>query len=221
MLLNEVSINITTFIFLKNELPQEIKIIVLNIPLFCYSITDYLYLFLSPKLILTDMTKKKRVFTFKRILIALLLIFILIQFFRIDKTNPESDPSKDFITITNPPDEIKDMLKESCYDCHSHESKYPWYTNIAPISWWVKHHINEGREHLNFSIWGDYSEKKANHKLEECYEEVEEGEMPMSSYLIMHSHAGLSEQEIDQMVEWFKSIGNFEEEDHEGEDHDD
>ena len=121
-----------------------------------------------------------------KILWAILGLLVLIQFIRIDKTNPPADPAKDFIALKNPPQAVANMLKASCYDCHSNKSTYPWYTNVAPVSWWVKRHITEGRQELNFSEWGDYTPKKAAHKLDESYEMVTEGEMPLSSYTLMH-----------------------------------
>jgi hypothetical protein len=140
----------------------------------------------------------------KKILIGLLVVLVAIQFIRIDKDNPPVEESQEFMTLTNPPAEIATLMKTACYDCHSHETKYPWYTNVSPVSWWVKDHIDEGREHLNFSVWGTYSAKKAAHKLEECYEEVEEGHMPLPSYLWVHSEAKLSEEQVNLLVSWFK-----------------
>lgn len=141
----------------------------------------------------------------KKIGIAVVVILVLIQFKRIDKTNPEFNEAEDFITITQPPTEIATLIKDACYDCHSHQSKYPWYTNVAPISWVIEHHIEEGRGHLNFSTWGTYPDKKADHKLEECAEEVEEGEMPMKPYVVMHSEAKMTAAQKTALVEWFES----------------
>lgn len=141
----------------------------------------------------------------KKIAIGFIVLLVIIQFFRIDKTNPTIIQENDFISITNPPENIKNLLKTSCYDCHSNESTYPWYTNVAPISWWVKQHINEAREELNFSEWGTFTEKRKKHKLEEVYEEVEEGEMPLKSYLIAHSEAKLTTEQKNELVAWFKA----------------
>ena len=93
----------------------------------------------------------KRKFTLKNIGLALLFIFIVMQAFRIEKSNPTSDPANDFIAVTQPSDEIVTILKDACYDCHSNNVTYPWYTNIAPFSWWIKDHVNDGRDELNFS----------------------------------------------------------------------
>jgi len=142
----------------------------------------------------------------KNVSLALLVVLIVIQFFRIDKEIPAVDKSKDFIEVTNPPLEIAKLIKTTCYDCHSYETQYPWYTNVAPLSWWIADHIEDGRGHLNFSIWTEYPEKRALHKLEEFYEEVEEGEMPLSSYTLAHGEAKLSKEDIDKLVAWVKSI---------------
>lgn len=143
----------------------------------------------------------------KKILWGLLALLVVIQFFRIDKTNPEADPAKDFITMTNPPEAIASMLKTSCYDCHSAHTVYPWYTNIAPVSWWIKKHIDEGREHFNFSEWGNYDEGKKEHKLEEFYSEVEHRKMPLKSYLPLHPEAKLSDDQIKLITGWLVEIG--------------
>jgi hypothetical protein len=150
---------------------------------------------------------KKRLTT-KNIAIFLVFLFIIIQAFRIDKTTQPVDAAKDFIALTSANAEVANTLKTACYDCHSNQPVYPWYTNIAPVSWWIKHHIDEGSHHLNFSEWGTYTAKRRDHKLEECIEMVEEGEMPMSSYTIMHGNAKLTDAQKLQLVEFFKGIRN-------------
>ncbi|MDB5256654.1 MAG: hypothetical protein JWM14_1349 [Chitinophagaceae bacterium] len=142
----------------------------------------------------------------KKLILGLAVLLILIQFIRIDKTNPPLDKTKDFITLTHPSDEIKGILVTSCYDCHSNETTYPWYSNVAPISWWLKDHINEGREHLNFSVWGTYTEKRQQHKLDECIEEVHEGEMPLSTYTSLHKEAKLSPEQQEKINTWIATL---------------
>ena len=143
----------------------------------------------------------------KKFLLALLVTLIGIQFIRIDQSNPPVDQSKDLIALHNPPENIEKMLRNACYDCHSHETKYPWYANVAPASWLLADHRNHGRHHLNFSIWGEYSEKKYKHKLEECVEMVEEGEMPMTSYVMFHEEAKLTEEQKEALLSWFMQLG--------------
>lgn len=147
----------------------------------------------------------KKHLTKKNIAIFFVFLFLAIQSIRIDKTIEPVNPASDFISLTDANSEIAGMLKTACYDCHSNQPTYPWYTNIAPVSWWIKHHINEGNHHLNFSIWGTYKEKRKNHKLDECVEMVEEGEMPMSSYTLMHGDAKLTDAQKLQLVEFFKA----------------
>lgn len=148
--------------------------------------------------------KRKRIF--KRILLVLLLIFVVMQFFRIDKTNPPVVEGEDFIAVAQPDAEMEKILRSACYDCHSNETNYPWYSNVAPVSWMLKDHIEEGREHLNFSKWGSFPLKKQNHKLHECAEEVEEGEMPLNSYTWTHGDASLSSAQKEKLAAWFESL---------------
>lgn len=142
----------------------------------------------------------------KKIIIGLIVVVVLIQFIRIDKTNPPAEPQQDFIVITQPPAEIVFLLKESCYDCHSNETNYPWYFNVAPISWWAKDHVNDGRKHLNYSTWGTYKKERKEHKLDEMYSEVEEGEMPLTSYTLMHGAAKLTPGQKTALLDWLRTV---------------
>lgn len=146
--------------------------------------------------------KKRKIL--KRILLTLFAVFIIIQFFRIDKSTPTFDKHQDFIAITKPPKDIEKLLRNACYDCHSFETKYPSYSNVAPVSWWMENHIVEGRDHLNFSEWGSYKPDHANHKLEECAEEVEHKKMPLDSYTWTHGDAELSSANRKKLAEWFE-----------------
>lgn len=142
----------------------------------------------------------------KKILIGLVAFFITIQLIRIDKTNPAYNEAEDFLTLTQAPADIAALVKTACYDCHSHQSAYPWYTNIAPVSWLIANHIKEGRQHLNFSTWASYPAEKAAHKLEECAEEVGENKMPMTSYVVMHSEAKMTDAQKEKLVAWFNEL---------------
>ena len=142
----------------------------------------------------------------KKIFIGLLAIIIIIQFFRIDKTNAVSDPSLDLFTVEVVPDEVQSLLKTACFDCHSNTAVYPWYTNVAPVSWWIKRHIDEGRDELNFNDWGSYSVKRKRHKLEEIEEMIDEKEMPLPSYLWIHGEARLTEREQKELIRWSKQL---------------
>lgn len=143
---------------------------------------------------------------FRYLLLGLALVLLVIQFFRIDKDVPETDTAQDFIAMHNPPQEVQTALKVACYDCHSYQTVYPWYAEVSPISLWLGDHIDEGREHLNFSVWGSYSLKKQDHKLEESIEEVGEGEMPLESYTLVHGDAELSPEGRQALVDYFKQL---------------
>ena len=148
----------------------------------------------------------------KRVFVFVIILLVVMQFVKIDKQNPAVMIENDFISIEKPSDEVASLLRKACYDCHSNNTEYPWYTNVAPISFWIKHHIDEAREHVNFSEWGTYKKSRQKHKMHECYEEVEEGEMPLKTYTLMHSEAKLSKEERAKLEHWFKSFGPFEEE---------
>ena len=141
----------------------------------------------------------------RNILLGLLVLFVLIQLIRIDKTNPSSDAAQEFMTIEKPPNQVANILKNACYDCHSHNTAYPWYTNLAPVSWMIRSHIKGGRQQVNFSTWGTYDAKKRQHKLEEMAEEVAEKKMPMKSYTWLHSEAKLSATDRQTLIDWVKT----------------
>lgn len=139
----------------------------------------------------------------KKIAIALLIALAVMQFIRPDKNSTEN---QDYVAVfeneTKPPPEVKQLLETSCYDCHSDHTTYPWYNNIAPISYWIADHVEEGKEHLDFSDWQNYSAKKKDHKLEELVEEVEEGEMPLNEYTWTHSEARLTAEQRKALMNW-------------------
>ncbi|MFP3592436.1 heme-binding domain-containing protein [Chryseobacterium sp. SIMBA_038] len=142
----------------------------------------------------------------KKVIVVLLVAFIIIQFFPIDKTNPPPTPGMDFLRIKKTPPQIANIISTSCYDCHSNESKYPWYSDIAPSSWLLKNHINEGRKHLNFSTFATYEPKRQAHKLEECIEMIEKEEMPLDSYYLGHQDAKLTTEQRQELIKYFKKV---------------
>ena len=142
--------------------------------------------------------------TIKRVLIFALFVFLGMQFYRPYKNINTTDHTAVFISETNPSKEVRLILKNACYDCHTNNTNYPWYNNVAPISYWLSHHIDEGKEHLNFSDWEKYTTKKKAHKLEELVEEVEEGKMPLNEYTWTHASAKLSTQEKEAIMAWAK-----------------
>lgn len=144
----------------------------------------------------------------KKILIIIIVGFVLIQFFPIDKNNPAATPKMDFLQIKATPEKTATLIRNACYDCHSNESKYPWYSNVQPFGWFLADHIKEGRKELNFSTFATYEKKRQVKKLKEAAEMIEKGEMPLDSYVIMHSEAKLSAADKKVMIEYFKFMEN-------------
>ncbi len=138
--------------------------------------------------------------------LGIVLIFAITQLFIAERTPFVEPTGNDFIAIEQPSSEVELLLKTICYDCHSNQINYPWYSDIAVVSWWLQDHIEEGREHLNFSEWGSYAAGKKEHKAEECWEETEEGEMPLESYTFTHRDADLSDDQRALLVAYFKEI---------------
>jgi len=138
----------------------------------------------------------------KKFLLVLLGLFVFIQFIRPKKNEGNLDGPNDIAQVLQVPEEVKTILHASCYDCHSNRTQYPLYSRIMPFGWWLNHHIEEGKEHLNFSEFGSYSKEKQDHKLEETEEEVKEGEMPLSSYTFIHGEAKLSKEQVALLTDW-------------------
>lgn len=141
-----------------------------------------------------------------KIVLLVLIAFVLIQFIPVHMSNPSTSPSKDFLHIYQPPSKITDMMRNACYDCHSNATQFPWYANVAPVSWLLESHIDEARAHINFSEWGDYPEKLTNLKLEGMAAEVKSGGMPLTSYTWMHSKARLTDAQRTQLADYFRSL---------------
>ncbi len=138
----------------------------------------------------------------KIVVIALFIGFIGIQFVRPEKTNPPINPAETMQATMQVPENVQSIFKRSCNDCHSHETVYPFYSNIAPISWQVVDHINEGRRKLNFSVWNTYDDKKKKRKFEGICEEMQSGEMPMSQYTLIHREAIISADDTKTVCDW-------------------
>lgn len=133
---------------------------------------------------------------FKRLLIGLAVILILIQLIPVSRTNP---PVTAEISV---PTEVMNVFQRSCYDCHSNETNWRWYSYVAPVSWLTAYDVKEGREHLNFSEWGGLEAKKQAKKTEEIWEEVSEGNMPMKIYVLVYPEVKLSEPEKEALRQW-------------------
>lgn len=138
--------------------------------------------------------------------IGLLVVFVVIQFFRIDKSVPDYDKAGDFVAMNPGNAEGATLLKSACYDCHSYETRYPWYAEVAPVSWAIADHVEEGREHVNFSLWGSYSSEDKSEILEESVEEIQEGKMPDPNYVKMHAEAEMTESNKTLLINYLESL---------------
>lgn len=142
----------------------------------------------------------------KKIIIIILVLIVGIQFFKIDTQNPPVVEQENFVSIYKTPKSVEHILRKACYDCHSNETKYPKYATIAPISWAIKRHINEGREHLNFSTWARYNNDQKDSRLEKSITEIQELKMPVGAYIAQHPEANLTAEERKILVEYFAKI---------------
>jgi hypothetical protein len=143
----------------------------------------------------------------KTIIIAIIIILLLAQFLpKYNYNNGDALIPASIETSHKVPEDVAAILKTSCYDCHSNHTSYPWYANIQPISKWLGDHVNEGKGELNFSEFGIYSLRRQYHKLEEIAEQVEENEMPLSSYTLIHGDASLNETQKKTLSSWVKSL---------------
>lgn len=142
----------------------------------------------------------------KKLLLVLVVVFVVAQFFGPDKNDGDMASVELFLNETKPSKKVNYILTESCFDCHSDHTRYPWYEKITPVNYWLAEHVKDGKKHLNFSKWSDYSTKKKDHKLDELIEMVETEEMPLPSYTYTHSEAKLNDQQIQAMIDWARDV---------------
>jgi hypothetical protein len=143
----------------------------------------------------------------RKILVALLVVLIILQFVPVDRSVPDNwNEEQGLIAMSNPDKEVVQLLETACYDCHSYETNYPWYAYTAPAKWFLQGHVNEGREHVNFSVWGTYPPDDRKAIADEAQEEVEEKHMPISSYLWMHADAKLDPKQEEKLLTFFEGL---------------
>ena len=129
-------------------------------------------------------------------------MFTAIQLFPPERTNPPVDRARTLQARMPVPADIGAILERSCRDCHSNETRWPWYSRVAPASWLLAYDVRTARDEMNFSEWGDYDAEDASHLLEEACEMVREGEMPLYPYTWLHPGATLSAADVDRLCEW-------------------
>ena len=140
----------------------------------------------------------------RNIIIIVIILVIAAQFIRPAKISKEVDPESDFISVEQTPEDVAKIIKSACYDCHSNQPRYPWYFSITPVNWYLNRHITHGSHHLNFSTWGDMSSEDQQHAIKEIIEVMEEKEMPLKSYKMLHKSARLSKEEIKMVIGYFE-----------------
>jgi hypothetical protein len=137
---------------------------------------------------------------------VLALLFVGIQLVPVERANPSSDPSRAIWAGTQVTPEVAGLLRNSCGDCHSNDTRWPWYSHLAPVSWFVTEHVKDGRRHLNFSEWlqdaGGPRRAAPEKRLEEICDEVSKGGMPLRSYSLIHRNASLSADDVRRICEW-------------------
>ncbi len=129
-------------------------------------------------------------------------VFLIIQLIRPERNMGKLDSEEDFLQVSQMPDTLAGIFMNSCYDCHSNHTHYPWYGKVAPMSWYLSKHVTEGKSHLNFSLWGLLDKAEKISGLNEICEECTSGSMPMKSYLLLHKSATLDAGEIEAICGW-------------------
>ena len=148
----------------------------------------------------------KRSFKILRwLLILLAVVFVAIQFSRPARTNPPVNPAHSIEANLQVSPQVAAIFNRSCNDCHSNKTVWPWYTNVAPVSWFLVNHVNEGRQDMNLSEWGSYDKDKQSHRLRDICEQVQDGEMPLSTYTPLHPNAKLSPADVQTLCDWAKA----------------
>ena len=142
---------------------------------------------------------------FKKILIGLLIVFVVMQAFRPAK-NASKNTDNDISNSYPVPEDVKTILAKACYDCHSNNTRYPWYTEIQPVGWWLSDHIKEGKKELNFNEFSSYRIGRQYKKMEECIDEVKEGKMPLPSYTQIHAVSVLTDPEKKIFLNWCQTV---------------
>ncbi len=142
----------------------------------------------------------------KRAFQILIVVLIIIQFIRPEKNIAEGISNNDISKVYPVPENVQAILKTSCYDCHSNNTVYPWYSKIQPVAWWLNNHIVEGKRELNFSEFASYRIGRQYRKLDEINREVKEDAMPLNSYLWIHKNAKLDEQQKLTVANWVTAL---------------
>ena len=145
---------------------------------------------------------------FKTLGWLLLVTLIVIQFFRPEKNIHPADQPNAIAKIFPVPADIKTILDKACMDCHSNNTRYPWYYNLQPVAWWLANHVNDGKKELNFDEYSTRRPRFQYRRMEQTIDLVKKEEMPLDSYTWTHKDAVLTEEEKTKLTGWAKSIMN-------------
>lgn len=143
---------------------------------------------------------------FKKALLIVILVIVIIQFFRPEKNLAAKDQPLALQKKYALPEQVSTTLQAACNDCHSNNTRYPWYAEVQPVAWYLSYHVDEGKEELNFDEFLSYPAKKQDHKMEEVVEMIEKGEMPLDSYTLLHHNAKLDETQKAALIAWAKEV---------------
>jgi hypothetical protein len=142
----------------------------------------------------------------RKIIVLIVILVLLIQVIQPTKNRAEGISNNDISKVYDLPVGVHEMLVKKCYDCHSHNTRYPWYFNVQPIGWWLAAHVHEGKEHLNFSEFGKYTAERKQNKFEDLREVVEDGSMPLSSYVTFHPGTEMTSADKQMINAWLDTV---------------
>jgi len=145
---------------------------------------------------------------FKKILFVLLVLLIIIQFIHPSRNISKGEQPNNISRAFNVPTEVRTVLDKACMDCHSNNTRYRWYFKIQPLDWWLTHHINEGKQELNFDEYANKPLRYQYHKMESTVDQIKKDEMPLNSYLWVHKDAVLTDSEKNILISWAQGITN-------------
>lgn len=141
-----------------------------------------------------------------KVLIIIVIIFGVIQFFRPAKNFTKAEAVNDIAKKYDVPMNVLMNLYDGCYNCHSNYTTYPWYFNVQPVGWWMAHHIKDAKRHVNFSEFAAYTPKEAAKKFHEIYKVMDEKTMPLKSYLWQHKEAHLTDEQYKNVANWAQKM---------------
>jgi hypothetical protein len=141
-----------------------------------------------------------------RVLLALLVLFVIAQFFQPSMPAPRVDETKTLYHVESVPPNVRAILHRACDDCHSSRTAWPWYARVSPVSWWLAKHVRQGRKEMNVDDWADFKPRRKARKLEEICDQVKEKKMPLESYLPLHPQAKLSDADRGALCQWSSAL---------------